>query len=210
LTSIDVARSFPLDLGDGLMLRLTTVADAEAAYRVVDAERERLREWLPWVDATTGLDVEREFLEGIEHVNAIGTGLNATIREHDEFCGFVGLRIDVMHRSAEIGYWLSERSSGRGVMIRSVAAMVDVAFQRLDLHRLELLAATENHRSRAIAERLGMAFEGIQREAEQLATGYVDLAMYAVLAHEWPGAHVALERAATSALQQRANGRQRA
>jgi RimJ/RimL family protein N-acetyltransferase len=185
----------PLDLGDGLVLEASTIADAVDAFDVVAAERERLREWLPWVDGTTDLDVEREFLRGVEQVNAVGAGCNATIRVDGEFGGFVGLRVDHLHRSAEIGYWLAARFTGRGVMIRCVAAMFDAGFGRLALHRLELLAATGNVRSRAIAERLGMACEGIRREAEELASGYVDLAMYAVLAPDWPGARAALERA---------------
>ncbi|MBV9488060.1 MAG: GNAT family N-acetyltransferase [Frankiaceae bacterium] len=191
---VQAARVLPLDLGEGLVLRATTTGDARDAFAVVEAERERLREWLPWVDGTTSLAVERDFLVSVEQVNAAGVGLHATIRQDGEFCGFAGLRIDLMHRSAEIGYWLSERAVGRGIMTRSVAALFDAGFIRLGLHRMELLAAVGNTRSRAIAERLGMSFEGVRREAEELASGFVDLAMYAVLVQDWPGAEAAIAR----------------
>jgi ribosomal-protein-serine acetyltransferase len=184
----------PIDVGDGLVLHATTERDAVEAFEVVEAERNRLREWLPWVDGTVDIAVERDFLRGLELVNAGGGGLHATIRLDGEFCGLVGLRLDVMHRSAAVGYWLSQRSVGRGVMIRSVAAIFDLGFGELSMHRLELLAATGNARSRAIAERLGMSFEGVRREAEELSDGFVDLAMYAVLAQDWPGASSALAR----------------
>jgi ribosomal-protein-serine acetyltransferase len=170
------------------VLQATTLGDAEDAFAVVDAERERLREWLPWVDDTIDVEVERNFLASVEQVNATGTGLHATLRVDGEFAGLIGLRIDALHRSAEVGYWLSERSVGHGLVTRSVAALTDVAFTQLDLHRVELLAATENRRSRAVADRLGMSFEGVRREAEELATGFVDLAMYAILVQDWPGA----------------------
>ena len=39
-----------------------------------------------------------------------------------------------------------------------------------------------------------MTLEGVRREAEQLWHGFVDLAMYAVLVHEWPGAEAAIRR----------------
>jgi ribosomal-protein-serine acetyltransferase len=188
----------PLDLGEGLRLEETTEADATEAFAVVAAERDRLREWLPWVDGTTDLSIEREFLRGVERTNAIGAGLNATIRCADEFCGFVGFRIKETRHTAEIGYWLSRRFEGQRIMLRAVAAMFDAGFERLGMRRLELLAATENYRSRAIAKRLGMAFEGVRREAEQLPSGFVDLAMYAVLARDWPGAEAALARAGTN------------
>jgi ribosomal-protein-serine acetyltransferase len=177
----------PLDLGAGLVLLPTREADADEAYDVIVAERERLREWLPWVDGTVDVGVERDYLRSIELANVTGAGLHATIRLDGEFAGFVGLRLDQLHRSAEIGYWLAAHAVGRGTMTRVVSAMFELAFADLSMHRVELLAATGNHRSRAIAERLGMSFEGIRREAEELPSGWVDLAMYALLAQDWPG-----------------------
>jgi ribosomal-protein-serine acetyltransferase len=177
----------PLDLGNGLELVPTTVDDAEAAFAVIEVEHDRLRQWLPWVDATTSVEVEREYLRSVVLSNTTGSGLHATIRLDGEFAGFVGFRLDLLHRSAEIGYWLAAHAVGRGIMTAVVSAMFEVAFADLGMHRVELLAATDNHRSRAIAERLGMSLEGVRREAEELPTGWVDLAMYALLAQDWPG-----------------------
>jgi ribosomal-protein-serine acetyltransferase len=175
----------PLDLGDGVVLHATVEQDAIEAFAVVDRERDRLREWLPWVDATVDEGVERDYLRSVEAANAAGIGLHATIRCRGEFCGFVGLRLSPVHSTAEVGYWLSERCVGKGQMTRAVAALFEVAFVDLRLHRVELLAATENRRSRAIAQRLGMTLEGVRREAEELASGFVDLAMYSLLAQDW-------------------------
>jgi len=188
-----------IDVGDGLVLHATTMADAAEAYEVVEAERERLREWLPWVDGTVDVEVERDFLRTVEQADAAGVGVHATIRLDGQFCGFVGLRMNAMHQSAEVGYWLSERAVGRGVMTRSVAAMADLAFGQLGVHRFELLAATENRRSRAIAERLGMTMEGVRREAEELPRGFVDLAMYAILAPDWAASAASRERGTAEA-----------
>jgi ribosomal-protein-serine acetyltransferase len=192
---VAAAAVLPIDLGDRLSLVESAVADAAEAYDVVVGERARLREWLPWVDSTTSVEVEREFLRGVEEINRVGVGVHATIRQDGRFAGFVGLRIDLLRHGAEIGYWLAAEFEGRGIMTRAVAAMVDAGLGPLGLHRIELLAATDNLRSRAIAERLGMAFEGVRREAEELASGFVDLAMYAILARDWPGSQVALNGA---------------
>jgi ribosomal-protein-serine acetyltransferase len=187
---------FPIDLGDGVALTLTTAAEADEIFAVVDRERDRLREWLPWVDTTTDVEIERRFLETLEVSNADNSGLHTTIRDDDGFLGMVGLRINLMHASAEVGYWLAAAATGRGVITKAVAALVDVSFGVLGLHRFELLAATGNKPSRAVAERLGMTQEGVRREAEELASGFVDLAAYAVLVSEWPGSVAALDTAA--------------
>jgi ribosomal-protein-serine acetyltransferase len=187
----------PADLGDGVTLHATTAADAAEAYAAIEASRERLAEWLPWVAGTTSLAVEREFLEQlIVPATLDGTGLHTTIRCDGEFGGFAGLRVFAVRSAAEVGYWLADPAVGRGVMLRTVAHLVDLCFGPLELHRFELLAATGNVRSRAVADRLGMVFEGVRREGEELARGYVDLAMYALLRAEWPGSAAILRQAA--------------
>jgi ribosomal-protein-serine acetyltransferase len=176
-----VSDLLPLDLGDGLALHSSTVGDAEDIYLAVDADRDRLREWLPWVDGTSSLAVQREFLASLEVANAAGTGVHVTMRQDANFAGVMGLRINGMHGSADIGYWVAAAYAGRGLVTRSVAALVDLAFGPLRLHRVELRAATDNVRSRAVAERLGMLHEGTLRDAELLASGHVDLEIYSVL-----------------------------
>jgi ribosomal-protein-serine acetyltransferase len=54
-----------------------------------------------------------------------------------------------------------------------------------NLHRVEIQAAVDNRRSRAIPERLGFREEGVRREAERIGERYNDLAVYAMLASEW-------------------------
>jgi ribosomal-protein-serine acetyltransferase len=175
----------PHDLGAGLALHATTVADAVEAYAAVDADRDRLRQWLPWIDATDSLAVEREFLLAIEAANASGAGLHLTIRQDTAFAGLLGLRINSPNGSAEVGYWLATDYVGRGIATRAVGLAIDYSFGPLGLHRLQLLAATGNHRSRAVAERLGLRHEGTLRGAELLARGHVDLEVYSALSTEW-------------------------
>ena len=90
-----------------------------------------------------------------------------------------------MNRRTAIGYWLAAGTQGRGVMSRAVRALTAHGFVALGLHRLEIRAATDNRRSRAVAERSGYHFEGICRGAEWLHERFVDHAVYGALATDW-------------------------
>ncbi|WP_252393492.1 GNAT family protein [Hydrogenibacillus sp. N12] len=100
--------------------------------------------------------------------------------------GVIGYhRIDWENKKTSLGYWLDPTVQGRGIMTRAARTMVDHAFFHLGLNRLEIRAATENTRSRRVAERLGFTLEGIIREAEWLGDRFVDHAVYGLLAREW-------------------------
>jgi ribosomal-protein-serine acetyltransferase len=70
-------------------------------------------------------------------------------------------------------------------MTRSVSAVLDLAFGRYGMHRVEIRAAPGNVRSRAIPERLGFTEEGLCREVEWLYDHFVDHVVYGMLAREW-------------------------
>jgi ribosomal-protein-serine acetyltransferase len=53
------------------------------------------------------------------------------------------------------------------------------------MNRLQIRAAVDNTRSRAIPERLRFTFEGVQRQAKLLNDDFQDLAVYSMLAAEW-------------------------
>jgi ribosomal-protein-serine acetyltransferase len=182
----------PLDLGDGLVLHPACSADAPEAFAIVSAERVRLREWLPWIDDTTDVAIQTRFLTGLEQAAYDGLGIYVAIRLEGSLVGFADVRREPARVGGELGYWLAAAAEGQGVMTRTVAALIDVSFDVLDLHRVQLQAATGNQRSRAVAERLGMTLEGVRREAERLPERFVDLAVYSLLAHEWQGSAAAL------------------
>jgi ribosomal-protein-serine acetyltransferase len=92
--------------------------------------------------------------------------------------GVVGYnRIDWQNRVGYIGYWLAENYQGKGLMTSSCRAVIDYGFHSLNLNRMVIAAATENHRSRAVPERLGFIHEGTLREAEWLYDHFVDHAV---------------------------------
>jgi ribosomal-protein-serine acetyltransferase len=84
-----------------------------------------------------------------------------------------------------IGYWLGKTHQGRGTMTRTVGVLLDHAFGTWKLNRVEIRAAPENARSRAIPERLGFRQEGTLREAQRIGDRYLDDVVYAMLGSDW-------------------------
>jgi ribosomal-protein-serine acetyltransferase len=176
-----------LTLPDAPQLRLLDEADTDELYALIEADRERLAEWLPWAAGQDREDTAgfiRRAGEQIENA----TGLQMAIVPKGEIVGILGAEpIRWEHGSTSIGYWLAEAELGRGTMTEAVRILTDHAFRVWDLHRVEIHAATGNRRSRAIPERLGFVEEGVLRGAERVGKRHLDLVVYSTLAADWLG-----------------------
>ena len=177
---------FAYRFDEGLELRLFEARHAEAAFALVEANREHLRRWLPWVDGSTTVEDTLAFIRGGLKQYGNHDGFQAGIWSDGDLAGAIGYHgWNFVDRKTEIGYWLGEAFTGRGIMTRAVRALVDYAFGPLALHRVEIPCATGNTASCAIPERLGFTHEGVIRDAEWLYDHFVDWNMYAILADEW-------------------------
>jgi ribosomal-protein-serine acetyltransferase len=158
--------------------------DAAELFAAIDRGRARLRQWLPWVSDYYAFHDALRFLEEQTAENARGNSLTMIIRSNGRLCGAIGLhRIDAPNRASSIGYWIDAEHEGKGIMTRACRAIVEIGFQHYGLHRVEIRCATGNHRSAAIAQRLGFTEEGILREAEWLYDHWVDLRVFSALEH---------------------------
>jgi len=177
---------FTYRISDRHELRLLQPQDAPALFAVTDANRTHLRSWLPWLDHTTTVQDTRQFIHFSLEQLAENTGLVTTICYDGQIVGVVGFnRLDWQNRQGSIGYWLAATHQGKGLMTASCRALVSYGFKTLNLHRIVIMAATANSRSRAVPDRLGFTHEGTSREAEWLYDHFVDLEVYACLQSEW-------------------------
>ena len=183
---------FRHELPGGTQLRLLEESDAEELVRVVEANREHLAPWMPWVEGTPNtVDARGEFIRNTRRQLADNDGLQAAIVDGGEIVGVIGFHgVDWNNRSTSLGYWLAADRQGRGIMTEAVAALTTYAFEVWGLARLEIRVATGNRRSAAIPERLGFAREGVLRHAERHGDTFLDLVVYSMLARDWdPARH---------------------
>ena len=181
-----MASPFFLRVSDRLELRQRMPEDAEELFALTETNRARLRVWLPWLDGCNRVEDTRASIEATLRQADAGTGLAVCLWSEGRIAGVGGYNlIDQANLAGHIGYWLGAEFEGRGLMTAANRALVAHGFTALGLRRQTIAAATGNVRSRAVAERLGFALEGVLREAEMLYGRSVDHALYAQTVSDW-------------------------
>lgn len=170
-------------LDETLELRLQTVQYIGEFYGLILDNAHRLRPWFEWLD--DGYTLEKEELYTWQRLQAYGLdgGMSLGIWYQGRLVGSLSLNIEA--KSGEIGYWLDAAYDGRGIVTRTVRALIDHSFAVLKLQRVWLRAAVDNQPSRRVAERVGMQQEAILRHDEFINGRWVDHVVYSVLAEAW-------------------------
>ncbi len=168
------------------MLKLIEKDDADELFALVDRNRTYLREWLPWLDMTNEVKDVEVFIERSLKQHEEGVGQAHLIIEGNEIRGVCGFnKIDKTNRSAFIGYWLSADAQGRGLMTKACRELERIAFEELDMNKVEIHAAEGNKPSRAVAERLGYQETGRSLDAEWLYDHFVSFVLYCKRQSDW-------------------------
>jgi len=169
-----------------IILHKVRVKSAREIFDCMDRSREFLREWLPFVDSTESYKDTEAYLKSLHHARGAKKDLVFEIRHREKLAGIIGMKdIDLVNNKAEIGYWLGKEFVGKGIMTRSCLALINYAFDELQLNKIKISCAVENVRSCNIPKQLGFAFEGIERQGEYINGKYQDLKVYSLLRKEW-------------------------
>ncbi len=100
------------------------------------------------------------------------------------------ISLDVLsreHATGAVGYTVTARLHGRGIGTAALRALLPTAFEpnRLNLARLEGVAAIDNVGSRRVMERAGFRQEGVMRGLLEIDGVRVDHALYGLLRTDW-------------------------
>ncbi len=178
-----------ITLSSGVAMRAYLPEDAFALLEVVDRDRERLQQWMPWVPFSTTVESFAEFISEARRLGGEGRAAHRALVDDGAIVGAVGASIGVMNGDeAEVGYWLAASHEGLGIVTEATGALIDWLFTTADMHRVSLRAAAGNTRSRAVAERLGFRSEGVLRGSLLLEGRHHDAIVYGLLEDEWAGA----------------------
>lgn len=181
----EISRNLPTLETDRLILRRMTPSDAEAVFAYAsDPEVTRYVVW----DTHRSIQDSRAFLElAVQKYKSGGEPDWGIVYKGDHrfvgTCGFVGWDVD--HARAEIGYVLSRKYWGRGLMPEALRAMIAFGFERMGLNRIEARCIAENTASARVMEKVGMTYEGTLRQRELIKGAYRDMKLYAILRSEY-------------------------
>lgn len=130
--------------------------DAPALYALTDGSREYLAKYLPWVDSTLSAEDSLEFIKdcAVKRDNneqyAFGIFFNNNLVGHISL-----MKLKHSEDPPEIGYWISQEYSGKGITKRAAEALTNFGFNKLGLKRIVIRAVEDNIGSNKIAENLG-------------------------------------------------------
>jgi RimJ/RimL family protein N-acetyltransferase len=159
-----------------------------------DADVDRLVEWIDspellgqWAGPAFAFPFTREQMElhlsdrGDRHIFKV---LSPETGEH---IGHVELgAINHAHRSARIGrVFIAPEQRGRGYGTRLMQEVLEIAFGRLHLHRVDLSVFTFNSSAIACYEKVGFQREGLRREVYRGPAGFWSEIVMSILAPEW-------------------------
>jgi ribosomal-protein-alanine N-acetyltransferase len=85
------------------------------------------------------------------------------------------------HHSAEIGYVLSKKYWGKGLITEAARAIISFGFENMNLVRIQARCFVKNKASERVMQKLGMSFEGISRKAMYVKGEHKDLKVYSIL-----------------------------
>ena len=102
--------------------------------------------------------------------------------EDKVFCGAIGFNnLSREHRKAELGFWLLPNFWSRGYVQEAMEVVLDHAFQKLNLHRIEAFVETENLSSQKALQKRHFQQEGILRDSEIKNGRFVSVAIFSKL-----------------------------
>jgi len=117
----------------------------------------------------------------------MGTGFGFGIFVEGAFAGEINLN-SVQRgafQSAYIGYWIDEARAGHGYIPEAVVAISRFAFDKLDIHRLQISIVPRNLSSRRVVEKLKVRSEGIAERYLEINGAWEDHVRYAITYEEW-------------------------
>jgi len=145
-------------------LRRWRATDAQVVCQLVTESLEHLRPWMPWAvryDAAGAAEYTRH----CERDWKTGAAFNYAITTAGEPVGSCSLMARIGPGGLEIGYWVHQGHTRRGLATDAAAALTDAALALPGIDRVEIVHDEANIASGGVPRRLGFTEVGKRKSA---------------------------------------------
>ena len=152
----------PILRTERLILREISILDAEDMFEyATDPAIGPMAGWIPHQTIEDSIRVISLFHETKKRGEP---GVYAIVEKNTQkMIGTIELFNYVPNYKAELGYALSQKYWGKGLVPEAARAVLSFGFNQLRLKRIEVSAFTNNYQSIRVIEKLGFLREGIAR-----------------------------------------------
>lgn len=170
---------------DRLILKTIEDSDFPILKKYLLKNKAFLTPWEPLRMATFYDDQEilkRLKSEMINNDNGSHLSLYISVKGNDNIIGNVTLSniIKGPFQSCNIGYKLDESELNKGYITEAIKKVIEIAFNDLELHRIEANIMPRNISSIKVVEKLGFNYEGLGIEYLRINGVWEDHARYAI------------------------------
>lgn len=173
--------TLPILQTDRLLLRALSMDDAEDVFNY--GSNPHVSQYVTW-NTHRSIEDTQEFikfaLERYQNKQVAPWGME--YKETGKLIGTIDfISWNQKHKTAEIGYVLSEDYWSKGLTTEAAKAVIDYGFSNMDLARIQARCFVQNVGSSRVMEKAGMTFEGIIRKGMYVRGKHEDLKLYAIL-----------------------------
>ncbi|MFZ4713232.1 MAG: GNAT family N-acetyltransferase [Bacteriovoracaceae bacterium] len=137
---------------------------APIMFSTIDIDRDRLKVFLPWVNATKTVDDSKAYIQFTHEKWAQGEMFDYGMYVNDLFIGCVGFHhVNWTHECLELGCWLSKDFEGKGYLSEAIKLLEGEAF-KLGFNRIEIRCSNKNFRSVEMAKGNQYILDGTLRQ----------------------------------------------
>ena len=186
--------SAPIAVTNHLLIRRLTLADAEDMYAY--ASRQEVTQYLLW-SPHPDREFTHQYLKYILSEYKKGNFYDYAIeyRGENRMIGTVGFtEIDRANHKCEIGYVINPDYRGKGIATEALWALIEYAFEKMDMERVEAHYMVGNDASLRVMEKCHMKREGVFRCFLLVKDLYRDVGVCAILKSEYYALKYKVER----------------
>ena len=172
---------------DRLLLRKYDIDDAYDMFKnwANDSEVTKFLSWGPHNNVKVCKDVIEKWACEYKNNNIYNWAI--VMKEIGEVIGGISMvKLDESNYSCEIGYCMSAKYWGKGIMSEALNTVIDYLFSEIGFNRIGANYDTNNTASGKVMLNGGMKREGILRQVKlRNNKEFYDLAVYAILKEDW-------------------------